>query len=194
MECSPVGQASRGSQQGSAMLCDPLIALESTPHRGGLVCFCSKFWEAPKGCYKPGSHIAIVLAPPLTNWVSKFGKWVHRADEGRVVASILWGQDPLVGSTAHCHSYLHGLDQHSFWWTGIYVVSVVGFCLLSSLEKTSCPFSIWCLRNVQLRTIGIMVWWSEFFPTPPSVMEHWYLRISHSGSIYTTEISKHHKS
>lgn len=171
--CSPVGQASRGSQQGSVMLCDPLTAVESTPHREGLVCSCSKFWEAPKGCCKPGSHIAIVLALHLTNWISEFGKWVHRADEVRAVASILWGQDALVGSTAHCSSYLHGLDQHPFWWTGIYVISDVEFCLLSFLEETTCPFSIWYLRYVQLRVIGIMEWWSQFFPIPSSVMEHW---------------------
>lgn len=35
---------------------------------------------------------------------------------------------------------------------------------------------------------------TPFFPTPYSVMQHWYLRISLSGSIYTAEIGKYYKS
>lgn len=57
-------------------------------------------------------------------------------------------------------------------WNLCYISCWILFIIIPG-KKPICPFSIWCLRNVQLRVIGIMVWWSQFFPTPPSVMEHW---------------------
>lgn len=68
MGCSPVGQASRSSQHGSVVLCDPLAALESIPHTGeGESAPVQNSRKHQKITTGPGSHIAIVLALPLTN-------------------------------------------------------------------------------------------------------------------------------
>lgn len=68
MGCFPAGQASRSSQHGSVMLCDPLAALESTPHtREDESAPVQNSRRHQKITAGPGSHIAIVLAMPLTN-------------------------------------------------------------------------------------------------------------------------------
>lgn len=121
-----------GQQEFPAWICDALWSTgsfgEYTTHKGGRVCSCSKFQETPKDYCRTGKSYCYCPCHAFDK-LSQFGDGVHGTE---VVASVptrasvrMLSFDVLVIYSLRLH-----LDQHPFWGTSTYIVSLVKFTII----------------------------------------------------------------
>lgn len=126
MGCSPVGQASRSSQHGSVMLCDPLAALESTPHTGRMILLLFRIPGNTKRLLQDLEVILLLSLPCL--WQTKsvsLGREQDRWGWSGGFNPHGAGAGVLGFAVLVIYSSRLQLDQHPVWWTSTHVLSDV---------------------------------------------------------------------